>query len=170
MVLCILISLPLTPVLWKTMLDMAGPMLNSIGYATLIAALLCVVAYIAYSRRRLGAIDVCLLLLFAFIYFYAMTNLNRFPAERLHFLEYGFLAFLFYRAFRHDFSEASSFALGFLCASVFGLVDETVQHFLPNRVFEIRDVATNILASALGLFIVGLLLRVNSATEPSRHG
>jgi len=73
--------------------------------------------------------------------------------------EYGLLAYLVYKALRHDFPETKAYIIGFLIASGFGFLDEVIQHVLPNRVFEMRDVMTNVLAALLGLLMARALLR-----------
>jgi VanZ family protein len=111
-----------------------------------------------------------LLAVFATVYFYLLRYHCRFPAERLHLMEYGLLAYLSYRVLRFDFPRASAYVLGFLLSSGFGFMDEVIQYFLPNRVFELRDVVTNVAASALGLLVVGVLLRADSSGDSRREG
>jgi lipopolysaccharide/colanic/teichoic acid biosynthesis glycosyltransferase len=56
--------------------------------------------------------------------------------KSLHFVEYGFLAFLLYRAFRGGRGPRWSKRTGFLAAAVaiaYGLLDEFLQSFVPNR-------------------------------------
>jgi len=57
--------------------------------------------------------------------------------KSLHFVEYGFLAFLFYRAFRGGRGPAWSRKAGFLAAAAaigYGFLDEFLQSFVPRRV------------------------------------
>ena len=55
--------------------------------------------------------------------------------KTLHFIEYGFLAFLFYRAFRAGrgpLVEEGRASAG-VAASAYGFLDEFLQSFVPNR-------------------------------------
>jgi len=70
--------------------------------------------------------------------------------ERVHFIEYGVIAFLFYRAFR-PLGDLSAFILPMLAGLIVGTVDEWLQWFIPNRVGEARDVFLNLIAIACGL-------------------
>jgi VanZ family protein len=97
------------------------------------------------------------------IYGWLLRYHCRFPAERLHLIEYGLLAFLVLKALLFDFSDAPSYGMAFAFAALFGLMDEGIQYILPNRNFEWRDVVTNVLASALGLLVVRLVTRPRSA-------
>ena len=56
--------------------------------------------------------------------------------KTLHFIEYGFLAFLFYRAFRAGRGPFWSKRIGLLAgaaASAYGFLDELLQSFVPKR-------------------------------------
>ncbi len=70
--------------------------------------------------------------------------------ERLHFLEYGGLTWLFFRVWR-GCGNPSSLLLPLLGALLVGALDEWVQWFLPVRVGEARDVALNLVAICCGL-------------------
>lgn len=67
------------------------------------------------------------------------------PEERIHFLEYGVLGFAVIKAGRGVF-----FAL--LFTALVGGVDELIQHFLPSRVGDWRDVFMNAAGGALGVW------------------
>ena len=70
--------------------------------------------------------------------------------EAFHFVEYGLVAYLFYRAWRRrpDFSGVLLAA----CAGIaVGIADEWVQWMVPGRVGEMHDVALNAAAVVCGL-------------------
>jgi hypothetical protein len=84
---------------------------------------------------------------------YAEVN----AVERVHFVEYGAIAFLFYRAWRHA-GDASIVILPLLAGFAVGTVDEWLQWFIPYRVGEAHDVFINLAALVCGLlFAVALL-------------
>jgi hypothetical protein len=70
--------------------------------------------------------------------------------ERVHFIEYGVLAYLFYAAWR-PLGDPGSFILPVLAATIVGTLDEWLQWFVPIRVGEVRDVVLNVVAIACGL-------------------
>lgn len=86
-----------------------------------------------------------ILLVLTFIFFMVL------PEERIHFIQYGILGFFVF--------EASNRRIVFTLLFVFsaGAIDEIIQHFLPNRVGDLRDVAMNAMGGALGLWIRKLL-------------
>ncbi len=156
--LCILLTLPAAPIFWRAALKMFGPSVNAVGY---VAFLLVFVGFLIYTarRRETRAKSILALAGFGLLYLFLLKYQCKFPAERLHFVEYGLLAYLVYKALRRDFPETKAYIIGFLIASGFGFLDEAIQYVLPNRVFEVRDAMTNVLAALLGLLVVRALLR-----------
>jgi VanZ family protein len=70
--------------------------------------------------------------------------------ERVHFIEYGVIAFLFYLGVR-GLGDSAMFIVPILAALIVGTLDEWLQWFIPNRVGEARDVFLNLVAIACGL-------------------
>ncbi len=70
--------------------------------------------------------------------------------ERVHFVEFGVIACLFLRVWRHQ-SGSAAIVAPFLAAFIAGVGDEAFQWFLPARVGEIADVALNAVAIGCGL-------------------
>ena len=70
--------------------------------------------------------------------------------ERFHFVEYGLIAFLFYRAWRPR-GDTSALVLPVLAALIVGTLDEGLQWFVPDRIGEWRDLELNAAASVCGL-------------------
>ena len=70
--------------------------------------------------------------------------------EAFHFVEYGFITLLLYRAWR-PLDDARLIVLPVLATLMAGVADEWFQWFIPIRVGEARDVALNGVAAACGL-------------------
>jgi VanZ family protein len=88
--------------------------------------------------------------------------------EAFHFVEYGLVAYLFYRAWRlrPDFSGVLLAA----CAGVaVGIADEWVQWLVPGRVGELHDVALNAVAVVCGLLFSTGVHPPLSLAFPSRR-
>jgi VanZ family protein len=76
--------------------------------------------------------------------------------ERFHFIEYGLITALFYRAWR-PVGDGSLLVMPVLAGLVTGTLEEWLQWFIPVRVGEVRDVLLNLFAIASGLlFSLGL--------------
>ena len=98
--------------------------------------------------------------------------------ERVHFVEYGFITWLFYRAWRPA-GDLSIVLLPIAAGVIVGTCEEWFQWFIPNRVGEARDVLLNLVAIGCGLaFSIGLTvpagfawrLRRGSATRVGAAG
>ena len=91
------------------------------------------------------------------------------PQERLHLVEYGGLALLVRLAIAESRGlrapgaavwHVDAWTLGVVTA--IGWLDEAVQGILPNRIYDLRDVAFNALAAALALGAAASLRGVRS--------
>lgn len=82
-----------------------------------------------------------------------------YPVEKVHLVEYGILGALsFWAVSLHRFGLIASYVLVFLIALIVGSIDEIVQHFLPLRYFDIRDIFVNFNSGVLGAVIYGGVL------------
>ena len=77
--------------------------------------------------------------------------------ERVHFVEYGLIAFLFYRAWVKA-GDPSIIILPLLAGFMVGTLDEWLQWFIPVRVGEAHDVMLNLASITCGL-LFGLALQ-----------
>ena len=71
------------------------------------------------------------------------------PEEAVHYLQYGMLSLLLYRAFTHRIRDYSIYAAATIAGTIVGMVDETVQWLTPGRHFGVRDIWLNFTAVAL---------------------
>jgi hypothetical protein len=122
------------------------------------------VAFIAVARirerrlARFGLIGVAVVIAVVF------TRLTGSPApavaavEHFHFVQYGFITWLFYRAWRGR-GDVASVVLPVTAAFAFGIAEEWWQWFLPARVGDLEDVLLNTVAIVCGLL-------VSKAVEP----
>ena len=75
--------------------------------------------------------------------------------ETFHFIEYGVLVALFYRAWL-PLADRSTLVLPLLACAIVGSMDEWFQWFIPIRAGDARDVGINVIAAVCGLlFAVG---------------
>ena len=80
----------------------------------------------------------------------ASDNAESNAVERFHFLEYGLITWLFYRAWR-PLDDLAIFLLPTLAGIIVGTAEEWLQWFIPNRVGELRDIFLNLAAIVCGL-------------------
>jgi hypothetical protein len=72
--------------------------------------------------------------------------------ERVHFVQYGLVTWLFYRAWR-PLDDGSVVILPALSGFIVGVIEEWFQWFVPVRIGEVRDVFLNVAAIGCGLLV-----------------
>ncbi len=131
---------------------------SAIGAIVLAAALVAAVVRIRDRRlRRYGAILAAIGVAVLYSAFNASDNPESNAVERFHFLEYGLITFLFYRAWR-PLADSSIVVLPILAGLIVGTAEEWLQWFIPNRVGELRDIFLNLAAIASGLLLSAAVL------------
>jgi hypothetical protein len=125
--------------------------INGIVAAALLTAIAWAVTRIRSNRPvRYATIALAFIIGIA----YARATASPDPAVRsveyFHFVEYGLIAVLYYRAWRTRL-DLSAVVLPVLATFVVGIADEAVQWFIPARVGELRDVWLNGVAIGCGL-------------------
>ncbi len=71
------------------------------------------------------------------------------PVEAIHYVQYGTLSILLFRAFSHRIRDYSIYVAVTLTGTLAGMIDETIQWLTPDRIFDLRDVWLNFKATAL---------------------
>jgi len=129
------------------------------GSAALVmaAALAIGVARIRSHRAaRYGALALAALLLVLYVARFRTGNDEVDAVQLFHFIEYGLITVLFYRAFATT-TDASPFVFPLLCGLLVGTLEEWLQWFVPSRTGDLGDVALNLWAVVCGLvFSAGL--------------
>jgi hypothetical protein len=145
---------------------------------SIVAAIL--VAFLSIRERRAERFALlAIALVFGGTYMWATST--PYPevnaVERVHFVEYGLIAFLFYRAGLprrssgaggRETADGSIIVLPLLASFAVGTCDEWLQWFIPVRVGEAHDVFLNLAAIVCGL-LFGLALRPPAAFSPRLH-
>ncbi len=105
-------------------------------------------------KTRPGGAEICVALGVAAIYLLVFARIAS-AEERTHLIEYGVVAIFIYEALIERASQGRSVPvpalLAFLATVLVGLLDESIQAFLPNRVYDIRDVGFNVLAALMAI-------------------
>lgn len=99
------------------------------------------------------------------------------PEERLHLLQYGLLGGLLYAALaerRARGGRARAVRLAavtaFLLTTAIGWGDEGIQALLPNRVYDLRDVAFNAVSGLLVITAMAVRHRIRTRGAPGTGG
>ena len=108
----------------------------------------CAVGVIHLLRVRMSLRSYVWLLAISAIFVKYTTELTS-PEESFHFIEYGLLGFLAYRALCHRIRDVSIYFIGAILCAVIGTVDELLQWITPGRFWGLRDIWLNGFAGAL---------------------
>ena len=128
--------------------------LLGLSFALSFALLIVAVIGIGWKQRPRG-LEIFVVIGIVCVYVMVLTRAFINPIERTHLFEYGLLAALIYSALlerrRNDrkifFPAVTALGITFL----FGWLDEGIQWLLPNRVYDLRDVGFNVLASLMAI-------------------
>ena len=134
------------------------------GVGVIVAVGLAILLALLRIRERRTARFGLLLLALVFGGWYMWLTATPWPevnaVERVHFVEYGLIAFLFYRASlsRRSVGEGghadpSIVVLPLLASFMVGTLDEALQWFIPVRVGEAHDVFLNLASISCGLML-----------------
>ncbi|MEL6254726.1 MAG: VanZ family protein [Bacteroidota bacterium] len=143
----------------------------SIGF--LVSFFLVIAAILATAiKRKLAGIEIWLLIGIIGIYTVLIVRMGISPVERTHLFEYSLLAILIKDALeeRSDQLEMkfSPWLGAFFLSTILGCIDEGIQYFLPDRVFDLRDILFNTLAAFMALFAQYLMKGLRERIQQSK--
>lgn len=144
----------------SSLLRSAG--LLEVAFAMGVLLIVIAVAVLAWRRRPNGAeIGVMLGVLAVYVLVFVRMSL---PEERTHLIEYGVVAALLYEALseraRHGRGVARPGVAAVFLTGCLGAGDEAIQHVLPDRVFDVRDLFFNALAAFMAVASIAAVRRV----------
>jgi len=104
------------------------------------------------TRRvpRYGALLIALIVGLGYAFATRTGNPEVDAVERVHFLEYGVISLLFYRAWKPA-GDGSVIVMPLLWGLLVGTFEEWLQWFIPARIGEARDILLNLVAISCGL-------------------
>jgi hypothetical protein len=121
-----------------------------------------------HRARRYGALALAIGTGAGYFARFRTGNADVDVVEAFHFVEYGALAWLFYRAWRH-LGDARCIAFPLFAGVVVATLDESLQSFLASRVGEAHDVLLDLAAVVCGLLVaLALDPPAGSALTPKR--
>jgi arylsulfatase A-like enzyme len=166
-------TIPLMPLVWRTLSEHTQGAARYLGIAAVVGLGIALLAKVRTPRGGRRWLTWAGLLGIGLAYAYLLQHFARFPAERLHLVEYGLVSYLLLRALSLDLPAPRAYIVALLLTALVGAGDELIQWVLPQRVFELKDVQLNIVSGGLGLLAVRLTLRGSNhhhRDESSRSG
>jgi arylsulfatase A-like enzyme len=151
-------TIPLMPMVWGTLIAHTRGAARYLGIAAAAGLGLVLLARAWATRGQRRWYHWAGLLAVGLAYGYLLDQFARFPAERLHLVEYGLVGYLLLRALSLDLPAPRAYIVALLLTGAVGAGDELIQWILPERVFEMKDVQLNLVSGGLGLLAVRLAL------------
>lgn len=90
--------------------------------------------------RKLPLSNMICLIFFLAIFCYWSWQLRNNPERALHFVQYGTLSILLYRALLHRFRDRGIYLISIALCFLMGTIDETIQWLTPERFFDYDDI------------------------------
>lgn len=149
-------TLSIMPWIWNNISETTGGLNSFLVAVVLVVLALYMVFYLIAAKKTISSFLWLPLLITFYVLALRMIEL---PIERIHFIEYGLLSILVFKALRHSIQNKSVYAWAALIAFLFGCIDEGIQYFLPNRSFDIKDITVNAVAAFFGLALLALVFR-----------
>ncbi len=76
-------------------------------------------------------------------------ELRKVPEEAIHFVQYGALGVLVYRALTHRLKDTGIYLAAALICAMVGIVDEMIQWITPKRYWDLRDIWLNLFSGSM---------------------
>lgn len=122
-----------------------------------VATLIAVIYIYRQLNGRFGQLLWLMLTLGLYVYF-CIHETNT-PQEALHFLEYGFLGLLGFRALSHRIRDVSVYPMAVILVALVGTTDEIIQWMTPGRYWDFHDIRFDALSAALAQVVLAKGMR-----------
>jgi VanZ family protein len=113
-----------------------------------------IMVFIQAFRRKASRNDIWAWVGIIAIYVFAFVRITS-PIERSHLVEYGIVSILFLEALierrKHGSNITFPYLVAALCTWVISIIDEALQLWIPNRVFDWDDILFNTIAVSLAI-------------------
>jgi hypothetical protein len=141
------------------------------AYFLFFAAIGCLALLVRHIRRTQGGFSLSSglrLVAFVALYLGCMFLSTDLTVDRIHFVEYGILGFLCFRAVRSEHGPVRRAAYAMVAVFAIGFLDEAIQGLLANRYYALRDIVIDLMAGFLP--ILGILLWPLPSSESREIG
>jgi hypothetical protein len=142
--------IPLARLIQQYVYQTWGRDLFTYGVMSVTITALAVALVYVYRFRLNSCISYFWLIAVAGVFFVYTLDLGKqAPEESVHFILFGVLGILVYRALTHRLKDSSIFIAGAIICGCIGIIDEFIQWMMPRRVWDITDIGLNLLSAAL---------------------
>lgn len=144
--------------------------LQWITVAFIVVAAVLLLIHLVRGLRRMPWARIATLVAIAGVFLLGTFKLTSTPSEAIHFVEYGILSILIFRALSHRQHDPLIYLNVLLIGALVSTTDEILQWFTPGRYWDPRDLSHNALAIVLvqiGLAVGFVPPFIKSAIRPA---
>ncbi len=158
--------------LWVTPMVAASPLFRNLNAALFLLGMMLVGATVVVRGLKLRLTGLNLSVVLGVVATYVLVFV-RFTSteERSHLIEYGVIAAFIHEALEERASQGRFVpfrsVLAVLVTALIGVLDEFIQHFIPNRVFDPLDIVFNTMAAVLAVAAIAALGWAQKRTRTS---
>ncbi|MEE8055275.1 MAG: VanZ family protein [Gammaproteobacteria bacterium] len=147
--LIIFVTIPLARIIQGFVEEQWGR--DTFTYLVIGVTLVAATAAVGYLKhvRAASPINYIWLFLVSAVFISYTIQLRKAPEEAMHFVQYGVLGVLSYRALCHRIRDVSIYFAAAIIGAIVGMVDETIQWITPSRYWGLRDIWLNFFAASL---------------------
>lgn len=102
-------------------------------------------------------------------YIYTTLQLREHPEEAVHLLQFGFLAYLLYRALSHRIRDWTVYITTLLFVLFIGILDEFIQWLTPERIWSYKDIGINAVAGVYFVLAVSKGIKPETVRGPVKR-
>ena len=159
--------------LWVTPMVAASPLFRNLNAALFLLGMMLVGATVVVRGLKLRLTGLNLSVVLGVVATYVLVFV-RFTSteERSHLIEYGVIAAFIHEALEERASQGRFVpfrsVLAVVVTALIGVLDEFIQHFIPNRVFDPLDIVFNTMAAVLAVAAIAALGWAQKRTRTSR--
>lgn len=130
--------------IWEQVEAFMGGQMHRVIYAAGLMVFYLALLYMIFLKREKDPHRYLLYLLFLWI-FLVLNRITRDTLNKMHMVEYAVMGIILYNALKEHFDrfDKKLYIIGGAICFAAGLIEETIQHFLPARSFTWRDVFIN---------------------------
>jgi hypothetical protein len=157
--LLIFVTVPVARVIQAYVHEHWGRDMFLYGVVIIIVLLLVASLKLIKAKRTATAMNYVWLVSIATVFIVYTIQLRSNPEEAVHFVQYGILGILIYRALTHRINNYGIYFVALLLTITVGILDEALQWLTPNRVWGLKDIRLDAIAAALVLLGLAMGLR-----------
>jgi len=157
--LLIFVTVPVARVIQAYVSEYWGRDLFLYAVVVIIVMLLIVSLQLITRKRTATAMNYAWLISITTVFIVYTIQLRDNPEEAVHFVQYGILSILIYRALTHRITNYGIYFVALLLTTTVGIIDEALQWLTPKRVWGLKDIRLDSVAAALALLGLAMGLR-----------